>query len=224
MALSITYLGHSGFLLSDGRTTVAIDPFLTGNPVATLKPESIACDAIVVTHAHEDHFGDTPSIAKRTNATVFCGFELGEHYLMPKGISNVELMNPGGRVAAPWGWVALTQAFHSSSIEGQAMGSPCGAVIHLGGVTVWHLGDTGLFGDMKLLGEVYRPRVACIPIGDRFTMGPELATRAAELIAAPTAIPMHYNTWPPIAVDVGRFRPEGIEVAALRPGERFEVR
>ena len=102
------------------------------------------------------------------------------------------------------------------------MGMPCGAVVNIGGTTIYHCGDTGLFSDMKLIGEIYQPDVVCIPIGDRFTMGPELATRAAEMIGAKVAIPIHYNTWPPIEQNVSDFNPSGVEVKVLAPGERWE--
>lgn len=217
MAITLTFLGHAGFLLEDGKYSVAIDPFLSGNPVATKKPEQIRCQAIVVTHGHADHLGDTAAIAKANKATVYAAYEITE-YLGAQGV-NVEPANPGGKVRTEFGWVALTQALHSSSYEGRYMGMACGAVVHLGGVTVYHCGDTGLFSDMKLIGEIYRPDIALIPIGDRFTMGPELASRAAELIAPKIAIPMHYKTWPLLVSDPSQFRPKGVEVKILEPGE-----
>ena len=218
MTATITFLGHAGFLVSDGESTVAIDPFLTGNPVAPMKPDEVHCHAICLTHGHADHFGDTLDIAKRTGAMVYAAFELGE-FCMGQGHENVELMNPGGQVPAPFGWVALTQAFHSSSYNGTYMGMPCGVVLNLGGITIYHCGDTGLFSDMKLIGEIYQPDIAMIPIGDRFTMGPELATRAAEMIQPKIAIPVHYNTWPPIEQDPAKFNPRGVEVRVMQPGE-----
>ena len=222
MALDITFLGHSGFLLSDGSHTLVIDPFLTGNPVATQQPGDIKCDYIALTHGHADHFGDTVAIAKANNATVIAAFEIIE-YLGEQGITRGEPGNPGGKIKTAFGWVAFTQAFHSSSYQGRYMGLPCGVVVRMGGKTFYHCGDTGIFGDMKLLGEIYQPNVAAIPIGDRFTMGPELATRAAELIKPNTAIPIHYNTWPPIEVDAGEFAPAGVKVKALKPGETWQA-
>lgn len=103
------------------------------------------------------------------------------------------------------------------------MGMPCGLILHVGGKTIYHCGDTGLFGDMKLIGEIYKPDVAIIPIGDRFTMGPELASRAADLIGAPVVIPCHYDTWPPIEVDVSRFAPQSAAVRVLEPGVSWKV-
>ena len=220
MGITLTFFGHAGFLLEDGNHAVAIDPFLTGNPVATMVPEDIKCQAIVLTHGHADHFGDTVTIAKANNATVYGAFEICE-YLSEQGLT-CEPGNPGGKINGPFGWVAFTQAFHSSSYNGQYMGMPCGAVVHLGGKTVYHLGDTGLFGDMKLIGEIYKPDLALIPVGDRFTMGAELATMAAEMIQPKVAIPMHYATWPLLAPDATGFEPKGIEVKIMTAGESWE--
>lgn len=219
MAVEIEFLGHAGFLLSAGGHTLAIDPFLTGNPVATKSAGDLACDAIAVTHGHADHYSDVPAIAARTGATVYAAFEICEH-LGEQGHQACEPMNPGGRVEAPFGWVALTQAFHSSSFEGRYMGMPCGVVANIGGTTVYHLGDTALFSDLKLIGELYRPDVAIVPVGDRFTMGPEQGRRAAELVGAPVAIPCHYGTWPVLTSDLGAFTPTNVRVQAMAPGER----
>ena len=186
-----------------------------------MKPEQVECQAIALTHGHADHFGDTLSIAKANRATVYAAFEICE-YCGENGIESVEPMNPGGRVDTDFGFVALTSAFHSSSHEGRYMGMPCGVILRIGGVTIYHCGDTGLFGDMALFGELYKPDVAMIPIGDRFTMGPELATRAAEMIGPKVAIPVHYDTWPPIEQDPAAFRPAGVEVKVMTPGEAWQ--
>jgi L-ascorbate metabolism protein UlaG (beta-lactamase superfamily) len=220
MGITVTFLGHAGFLLSDGTHTVAIDPFLTDNPVATMTPEEISCQAIVLTHGHADHLGDTVDIAKANDATVFGAFEIVE-CMGEQGIAG-EPGNPGGKIATDFGWVAFTQAFHSSSYNGRYMGMPCGVIVNLGGTTVYHLGDTTIFGDMKLLGEIYRPDIAMVPIGDRFTMGPELATRATELIKPKVAVPMHYKTWPLLGQDTKGFTPKGIKVKEMAPGESWQ--
>lgn len=222
MPVTLTFLGHAGFVLEDGEHSVAIDPFLTGNPVATLKPEEIHCQSIVLTHGHADHLGDTVAIAKANGATVYAAFEIAE-YLGDQGC-NTEPGNPGGKIKGDFGWVAFTQAFHSSSYEGRYMGMPCGVVVRLGGKTVYHCGDTGLFSDMKLIGEIYQPDIALIPIGDRFTMGPELATKAAEWIKPKVAVPIHYKTWPLLVSDASGFTPAGIEVKVMEPGESWQCR
>ena len=221
MSLSITFLGHAGFLLDDGTKRVAIDPFLSGNPLAPCTAEQIECSHILITHGHADHFSDTVAIAKRTGAAVIAGFEICE-YLGEQGIE-AQPCNPGARVTTDFGWVAATHAIHSSSFEGRYMGVASGLVVNMGGTTIYDAGDTDLFSDMKLIGEIYQPDIAIIPIGDVFTMGPELGARAAEFVGAPIAIPMHYDTWPPIAQDPSTFAPKGIEVKVLAAGEAWSI-
>jgi len=220
MPIDITFLGHAGFLLQAGDHRVAIDPFLTGNPVATMKPAEVRCGHIVLTHGHADHLGDTVAIAKANGATVYAAFEIAE-YLGEQGIDKTQPGNPGGKITTDFGWVAFTQAFHSSSYNGRYMGLPCGVIVNLGDVTVYHCGDTALFGDMKLLGEIYQPDVAFIPVGDRFTMGPQLGKIAAELIKPKLAVPIHYKTWPLLVSDISAFRPAGVEVKTMHPGETW---
>ncbi len=220
MPVTITFLGHAGFLLESGEQRVAIDPFLTGNPVATIKAEDVRCNFIALTHGHADHIGDTVAIAKANGATVAGAFEICD-YLGKRGVEKCEPGNPGGKIATDFGWIAFTQAFHSSSLEGQYMGQPCGVVVNIGGPTLYHCGDTALFSDMKLIGEIYKPDVAMIPVGDRFTMGPELGARAAEFIKPTVAIPIHYATWPLLVSDISAFKPTGVEVKAMKPGESW---
>lgn len=220
MTIDITFLGHSGFLFAAGAHTVAIDPFLTGNPVAVHKPGDLHPTHIALTHGHADHFGDCIDLARVNSAPVFAAYEIAD-YLGQQGVADTQPMNPGGQVTTEFGFIAMTQAFHSSSFEGRYMGLPCGVILNINGVTIYHCGDTGLFSDMKLIGEIYKPDIACVPIGDRFTMGPSLATRAAELIGAPVAIPIHYNTWPFIEQNPADFKPRGVEVKVMAPGESW---
>ncbi len=220
MPIDITFLGHAGFLLKADDHSVAIDPFLTGNPVATMKAADIRCGHIVLTHGHADHLGDTVAIAKANNATVAAAFEICD-YLGKQGVEKCEPGNPGGKIATDFGWIAFTQAFHSSSLDDQYMGQPCGVVVNIGGTTIYHCGDTALFSDMKLIGEIYKPEVAMIPVGDRFTMGPELGAKAAEFIKPAVAIQIHYATWPLLTSDISAFKPAGVEVKAMKPGESW---
>lgn len=223
MTVEIEFLGHASFLVRSGEYSVAIDPFLTGNPVAERSADEIDCTHIVLTHGHADHIADAGPIAKRTGATVYAAFELANLIGESHGVETLEPMNPGGRVDAPFGFVALTRAYHSSSFEGQYTGQPCGAIVHIGGVTVYHSGDTALFSDMKLIGEWYKPDVALLCAGDRFTMGPAQAARAAEWVGAKVAVPMHYGTWPLLTDDMTAFKPAGVDVRLMQAGETITV-
>lgn len=222
MPLTITYLGHSGFVLDDGTHRVAVDPFLAGNPLAPITAEDLSCDYVALTHGHSDHIGDTLAIATANDAAVVGAFEIG-NWAEENGVTKVERGNPGGRISFPFGSIAFTHAFHSSSYQGRYMGMPCGLVISMGGEVFYHAGDTGLFSDMALIGEIYHPTVTALPIGDRFTMGPELATKAAEMIGAATAIPIHYKTFPPLVQSADQFQPAGVTVREMNPGEQWQV-
>jgi len=224
MPLTITFLGHAGFLLDDGSHQVAVDPFLTGNELARHKPGDIQAGTLAITHGHEDHLNDDGlAIAKNNGAQVVSSYEICMNFFAGQHThQNVNPGNPGGKVETPFGWVAFTQAFHSSSYQGQYMGMPMGLVMQIGGVTFYHLGDTGLFSDLKLIGELYQPDVAAVPVGDRFTMGPELGKRAAEMIGATTAIPIHYKTFDLLRQDCEGFEPKGVTVKTLEPGETWQ--
>ncbi len=221
MALSITFLGHSGFIFDDGTHKLVVDPFLTGNPLARHSPKDVKCNFLALTHGHGDHFGDTLDIVKANNATVIAPFEICE-FLGEHGISKSEPGNPGGRIDTDFGHVSFTPAIHSSSYNGRYMGEACGLIIQIGGVTIYHCGDTALFNDMKAIGELAQPQIACIPVGDRFTMGPELGRKAAELINAPIAIPIHYKTFPLLTDDISAFAPTGVKVRVMEPGETWQ--
>ena len=225
MSVNITFLGHAAFSISDGTHTVLVDPFITGNPLAEaagITADEISGTHIALTHGHADHVGDTLSIATRCGSQLIAAFEICE-WAGEQGLENINPGNPGGKVSTDFGWVAFTHAFHSSSYEGRYMGMPCGLVINIGGKTIYHSGDTGLFGDMALIGELYTPDVAILPIGDRFTMGPEHASKAAEMVKPGLAIPCHYKTWDLIDVDPDLFAPKGIPVQRIEVGASYEL-
>ena len=231
MAAKLTFLGHSCFLIESADHKVLIDPFLDDNPQAQqagIKAADIHCDTIVLTHGHADHISDAPAIAKRTGAKVHAAYELAGYLGSVHGVENLEPMAPGGRVEREFGYVALTQAFHSSSHEHEGTvhhtGPACGAVVNIAGKTIYHAGDTAIFSDMKLIGTLYMPHVAILPVGDRFTMGPEHASKAAEMVGAPVTVPCHYGTWPEMLVsDISHFKPAGSQVRALKPGESMSI-
>ena len=226
--LTVTFLGHAAFLFSDGESALVADPFLTGNPAAKRGPDDVSCQYVALTHGHADHIGDAAAIAVRNNAVLLAPYELAAH-MQAQGVRKTEPANPGGKIQTPFGFVAFTRAHHSSAVqndrgESQYLGVACGLVVRMGGKTVYHAGDTDLFSDMKLIGEIYRPDLAILPIGDRFTMGPELAARAAEFVAAPVAVPCHYNTMPQIFQDPENFRPRNVEVKILQPEESLSLK
>ena len=219
--LTYTYYGHSCFLLDDGKYKVLTDPFLTENPLATAKTEDIQCDFILVSHGHFDHLGQAEEIAKRTGAQVLA---IPEILGTMDGI-NGHGMNVGGTVKLPFGSVKMVPAIHSCMVAG---GVAAGFVIEIGGQVVYFAGDTGLFSDMKLIGELCGVTVAVLPIGDNFTMGIKEAVVAAEFVGAKKVIPVHYNTWPLIAADAAEFKKQ-VEakgkaiVEVVKPGESVEL-
>lgn len=222
MSLTITYLGHSGVLISDGAHTLCIDPFLTGYPHAKHQPADIKATHVAFTHGHADHFNDDGiAIAKANNAHVMAPFEVA-NACIKKGIDadRVSHCNPGGKADTDFGYVAFTPAIHSSSdAEGNYMGVACGLSIHFGGIVIYHAGDTALFSDMKLIGEVAHPSIAFLPIGGAFTMTPELASHAAEMVKPKIAVPIHYKTMPSQVQHADDFKPAGVEVKVMEPGE-----
>lgn len=205
----ITFIGQSGFYIEGAAHNVLIDPFITSNPTAQaagIQSEQFQPHGIVLSHGHFDHTEDALSIAKRTHATVVGAFELATH-LQGQGAPEVFPMNPGGPRSFPFGTVRLTKAFHSSSHEGVYLGPACGIVLTTDdGLTIYHAGDTELFGDMALIGKLDNPSVALLPIGSTFTMDPQQAVEAVKLIGPEIVIPMHYNTWPPIEQDAQAFK------------------
>lgn len=231
MPLTITFLGHSGFLFDDGQPggRVCVDPFLTGNAKAKHQPGDIACDVIAFTHGHGDHLNDDGiAIAKANDATCVANYEIANLLKQKHGLADdkVEPGNPGGSIATAFGRVAFTPALHSSSgPDGRYLGVACGFVLHFErvDVAVYHAGDTALFSDMKLIGQLGEPDVALLPAGGRYNMTPKLAARAAEMVGAKFAVPIHWGTFPHLGQDVDEFSPDGVEVKIMQPGQTWEV-
>lgn len=199
--MTLTYYGHACFLIDTGKEKLLFDPFLTGNAHAAVKEEEVSCDYILLSHAHADHFGDADAIARRTGAAVIAIPEVIG--LFSKEVTHFYPMNLGGSVKLPFGKVTMVPALHSSGVPG---GVACGFLIQFeSGVNVYYAGDTALFGDMKLIGEKADIDYAVLPIGDNYTMGPDDAVKAAQLLGAKRVVPIHYNTWPVIAQDPSAF-------------------
>ncbi|OGS42492.1 MAG: metal-dependent hydrolase [Euryarchaeota archaeon RBG_16_62_10] len=226
--MKVTYLGHSAFLL-DGRDKVLIDPFLTGNPKAAIAADKVECDIICVTHGHGDHLGDAVNIARRTKATVASIVEMSD-YLQKCGVNSVGF-NLGGTAKIRNTKITMVPALHSSSIAAPGLefsaAMPVGMVIDSGTV-VYHAGDTTVFGDMKLIGDLHAPELAMLPIGGFFTMDPREAALATKLIGPKVVVPMHYGTWPQIEQDPKEFeklvrKSSKAKVVIMKPGDTLEV-
>ncbi len=224
--IKLTYHGHSAFELKAGDHNIIIDPFINGNKHAKIKPADIKADFIVLTHAHGDHLGDTLEIAKNNNATVIAVNELADH-LDGKGLK-VHNMHIGGAYNFPFGRLKFTIAHHGSSTnEGLYMGEPAGVVLTIDGKNIYHAGDTGLFLDMKLIGEMNPLDAAIVPIGDNFTMGIDDAVKAIEFLNPKLAIPMHYETFDVISADPNEFKRKvesiGKKCTVIPFGESIEI-
>lgn len=217
--LTYNYYGHACFQLDDGTNKILVDPFLTGNPQASISEREVEANYILITHAHGDHVGDAANIAVRTGATC-----IGIPEIVDFGGQRVKTigMNLGGTVTLPFGFVRMVPALHSSGIAG---GVACGYVIGVGGKVIYFAGDTDLFSDMKLIGERDKIDYAILPIGGHYTMDPVDAAQAVELLRAANVIPLHYNTW-----DVIKQNPEdlvklvkGAKVHIVKPGQSIEL-
>lgn len=201
MSIKVTWFGHSGFRLDVNDTVVLIDPFLTGNPLATFNADDLPADFILLTHGHGDHLGDTVSIAKRTDATVIGTYEIAV-WLQAQGVANTHGQNTGGGFMHPFGHVKLVKADHSSSFpDGTYAGQACGIVLTADNKRLYFAGDTALFSDMSLIG-LMGIDVAFLPIGDNYTMGPDDSIQAIKWIEPRSVFPIHYNTWDLLHQDV----------------------
>jgi L-ascorbate metabolism protein UlaG (beta-lactamase superfamily) len=230
MSSKVTWLGHASFALQINEHQVLIDPFLSDNPAAAATPDNVEADFIVVSHGHGDHIGDTVTIAKRTGATVISNFEIA-NWLIQQGIAeeNVHPQHIGGGFTHRFGYLKLTIAHHGSALpDGSYGGNPAGLLISTpAGKKIYFACDTGLFYDMKLIGEEGID-LAVLPIGDNFTMGPDDALRAVKLIEPEVVIPVHYDTWELIAQDPENWAAQveaetSTTCVVISPGESYEL-
>lgn len=223
---TLTFLGHAAFLLEHKETKMIFDPYLTDNPTAAITAESVNVEYILLTHGHGDHLGDAITISKRNHARIIATNELAV-YCRKQGC-RAHAMHIGGSFPFPFGRVKLTIAHHGSAADlGEKaltyLGNPCGFLVTIDNKTLYHAGDTGLFLDMKLIGELDSIDVALLPIGDNFTMGIDDAVKAVEFLKPKYAIPMHYNTFPLIEADPYEFKTKveekGFNARVLQSGE-----
>ncbi len=227
--MEIRFLGQSCFELVEGETRVLIDPFLTGNPKAAVAADDVDPTHILLTHGHADHYGDVVDIAKRTGAHVVALVEIANE-LSELGLENVSDPNLGGTVGFDWGWVKLVPAWHSSTTPNGTVCTPAGLLIMVGETLVYHLGDTALFSDLKLIAQRgNHVNVALVPIGGHYTMDRFDAVTACEFVGADVVIPIHYDTFPPIETDAQAFKSDvenatDSKVVVLAPGETHTVR
>lgn len=230
LGVSITWLGHATVLYrtAEGRS-VLVDAWVDGNPAcppASKKLDQV--DSVLITHGHSDHLGEIVAIAKRHHPEIACNFEISL-YLAGKGVEKVHAMNKGGSVALPGVKATMVHALHSSTIQdGEHLipaGEACGFVLEFeNGTRVYHAGDTGIFGDMKLIGEIYHPTIAVLPIGDLYTMGPMEASAAAKMLGVKYVVPIHHSTFPALTGTPAELTKRlavwpAIEVVELKPGE-----
>jgi L-ascorbate metabolism protein UlaG (beta-lactamase superfamily) len=224
--MDVRFLGHATFTLSDGDTTVLIDPFLTGNPTAAISADEVEATTLLLTHGHADHVGDAVAIAKRTGAPVVAITELAGE-LEGEGVEVVNC-NLGGTATFDWGWAKLVPAWHTSTTPNGTVSTPAGVLVNFKDTLVYHLGDTALFSDLSLVGRRQQIDVALMCIGGHFTMDRFDAVDAADFVGAKTVIPCHYNTFPAIETDAEAFKADvesatSSMVVVLEPGETHTV-
>ena len=226
--LSYTWLGHATFLMrSPGGKRILFDPWITGNPSSPPSAKTLgALNLILVTHGHGDHTGDAVAAARSSGAQTIAPFELSQ-WLKGKGVKNVTGMNPGGTIEALGLSITMVPAVHSSSVEDEGRvvytGLATGFVVKFeNALTIYFAGDTAVFGDMRLIGEMHKPDIAFLPIGDLYTMGPAQAAKACELLGVKQVVPMHFGTFPALTGTPAKLRElvgRGVQVLELKPGE-----
>lgn len=228
MAFKMTWFGHATFGMEIDGTQVLLDPFFSGNPMATEQAADVAADFIIVSHGHSDHVGDTVEIARRTGATVISNFEIA-NWLAAQGVEKVHPQHIGGGFRYPFGYVKLTIAHHGSALpDGSYGGNPAGVLITTNdGKKVYFACDTGLFSSMELYGDEGLD-LAVLPIGDNFTMGPIDALKAVKLLRPTTVIPVHFDTWDLIEQDPHAWAAwvkaeTEAQPLVLKPGDSFEL-
>jgi L-ascorbate metabolism protein UlaG (beta-lactamase superfamily) len=227
MTVALTWYSHACFLIDTGDAKLLTDPFLTGNPLAPIAADAVEATHILVSHGHGDHVGDTVAIARRTGAMVISNFEI-QNWLVGQGVENAHPQHIGGGFDYPWGRVKLTMAQHGSALpDGSYGGNPCGFLFYIQGKKIYHACDTGLFYDMKLIGEEGID-LAILPIGDNFTMGPEDALRAVKLIEPAEVIPIHYDTFEvikqdPLAWAASVGAQTSAKVKVMKPGDTIAL-
>ena len=227
--MQINFIGHATFELVDGDTRILIDPFLApNNPAAKVSADDVDPTHILITHGHQDHLADAVAVAKRTGAPCVAITELAG-WLGEQGVEDVTDPNLGGTVEFDWGSVKIVPAWHTSTTpDGTVIGTAAGLIITFAGKTIYHLGDTCLFSDLKLIAERHPLDVALVPIGGHYTMDRDDAAYACGMLGAGTVIPCHYNTFPPIETDAEAFKADvesqsSSEVVILEPGECHEL-
>jgi L-ascorbate metabolism protein UlaG (beta-lactamase superfamily) len=228
--VKVTWLGHSTFRFqTPGGKTILIDPWVMGNPSCPDGLKKVKPDVMLCTHGHGDHIGDAVEIGKASGATAVGVYELAL-WLQKKGVQKIAPMNKGGSQAVGDIRVTMVHADHSCGIEddGQIIygGEACGYVVEFeSGLKIYHAGDTAVFGDMRLIHELYQPEIAFLPIGDLYTMGPREAAYACQLLRVKTVVPMHWGTFPALTGTPAKLRelvaPAGVEVLDLEPGQSF---
>lgn len=226
--IKVKFIGHSCFLLDNGQQKILIDPFISGNPSAKTSEDAKHADFILISHGHGDHIGDAVEMAKSNSATVISNYEICT-YLSSKGVKKMHPLHVGGGNKFAFGSVKLTIAHHGSTLgdDFQYGGAPVGFIIRTAGKIIYHAGDTGLFLDMKLIGELDKIDLALLPIGGNFTMDSSDAVKAVEFLKPKKVIPMHYDTFEIIHSDpeefVRRIDSLGAEGIVLKPGESYDL-